>query len=189
MRERAFDPLFTTNEVGKGTGLGLSQIHGFAAQAGGFAEIDSEEGAGTKVSILLPLSTKEADRDVEIVHKAPEQLNAQVLLVEDNDQVRAFTHEILKDLGCTVLLAKDATEAIALLEDTSVEVVITDVVMPGMNGIELADTIKKRWRDLPVILATGYSDELIEKRPEYPSITKPFTSVHLQEALASALHL
>ena len=136
----------------------------------------------------MPLSTKQADRDVEVVHKAPEQLNARVLLVEDNDQVRAFTHEILKDLGCTVLLAKDGREAIALLEDTSVEVVVTDVVMPGMSGIELADTIKKRWRDLPVILATGYSDELVEKRPEYPSISKPFTSVHLQEALVSALH-
>lgn len=187
VRERAFDPFFTTKEVGKGTGLGLSQIHGFAAQAGGFAELDSEEGAGTKVSLLLPLSSKQADEDVDVVHKVPDQLHAQVLLVEDNDPVRAFTHEVLKDLGCTVLLASDATEAIALLEDTSVDVVITDVVMPGMNGIELADTIKKRWSHVPVILATGYSDELVSNRPEYPAITKPFTSAHLQEALASAL--
>jgi signal transduction histidine kinase len=187
VRERAFDPFFTTKEVGKGTGLGLSQIHGFAAQAGGFAELHSEEGAGTKVSLLLPLSSKQADEDVDVVHKVPDQLNAQVLLVEDNDPVRAFTHEVLKDLGCTVLLASDAAEAIALLEDTSVDVVITDVVMPGMNGIELADTIKKRWSHVPVILATGYSDELVSIRPEYPSITKPFTSAHLQEALASAL--
>ena len=187
VKERAFDPFFTTKEVGKGTGLGLSQIHGFAAQAGGFAEIESEEGAGTKLSLLLPLSTKQADEDATVVHNVPGELNAQVLLVEDNDQVRAFTHEVLEDLGCTVMVARDATEAIALLEKTSVDVVITDVVMPGMSGIELADTIKKRWSDVPVILATGYSHELVAKRPEYPYIAKPFNSVRLQEVLASAL--
>ena len=189
VKERAFDPFFTTKEVGKGTGLGLSQIHGFAAQAGGLAEIDSEEGAGTRVSLLLPLSSKQPDQDTDTVHNLPAQLKAKVLLVEDNDQVRAFTQEVLKDLGCTVLLASDATEAISMLEGTSVDVVLTDVVMPGMSGIELADTIKKRWGSVPVILATGYSDELVSKRPEYPSITKPFTSAHLQEALASALKI
>jgi CheY-like chemotaxis protein len=189
VKERAFDPFVTTKEVGKGTGLGLSQIHGFAAQAGGLAEIDSEEGAGTRVSLLLPLSSKQPDQDTDTVHNLPDQLNAKVLLVEDNDQVRAFTQEVLKDLGCTVLLASDAAEAIAMLEGTSVDVVLTDVVMPGMSGIELADTIKKRWSSVPVILATGYSDELVSKRPEYPSITKPFTSAHLQEALASALKI
>ena len=187
VKERAFDPFFTTKEVGKGTGLGLSQIHGFAAQAGGFAEIDSKEGAGTKVSLLLPLSAKQPSQDLEIVHKLPDQLNAQVLLVEDNDQVRAFADRILKDLGCTVLLATDATEAIARLEQNRVDAVITDVVMPGMSGIELADTIKERWKDVPVILATGYSDELIATRPDHPSIAKPFTSAHLQEALSTAL--
>ena len=188
VRERAFDPFFTTKEVGKGTGLGLSQIHGFAAQADGFAEIESEEGVGTRVSFLLPLSTKPADQNVDTVLDVPDQLNARVLLVEDNDRVRAFTHDVLKDLGCTVLLANDAAKAIALLEQTQVDVVLTDVVMPGMSGIELADVVKQRWSDVPVILATGYSEELIAKRPDFPSITKPFTSAHLHQALASALN-
>ena len=188
VRERAFDPFFTTKEVGKGTGLGLSQIHGFAAQAGGLAEIESEEGVGTSVSFLLPLSHKEVEQHVDTVHDVPDKLNASVLLVEDNDRVRAFTHDVLKDLGCTVLLANDATKAIELLEKTRVDVVLTDVVMPGMSGIELADLIKQRWSHVPVILATGYSEELIAKRPDFPSITKPFTSTHLHKALASALH-
>jgi PAS domain S-box-containing protein len=187
VRERAFDPFFTTKEVGKGTGLGLSQIHGFAAQAGGFAEIESEEGAGTRVSLLLPISSKEPDEHVEVSHEVPDKFEARVLLVEDNEQVQAFTHEVLEDLGCTVLLANDASQALVLLETNSIDVVITDVVMPGMSGIELADEIGKRWSDVPVILATGYSDELLAKRPEYPSITKPFTSVHLREALGAVL--
>jgi len=186
VRERAFDPFFTTKEVGKGTGLGLSQIHGFAAQAGGFAEIESEEGAGTTVSLFLPLSSKEPDEDVHVNHDIPDKFEARVLLVEDNDQVRAFTCDVLNDLGCTVLLASDALQAIAQLETNSVDVVITDVVMPGKSGIELADEISKRWT-VPVILATGYSEELVTKRPEYPSIAKPFTSAQLQEALGSAL--
>ena len=187
VRERAFDPFFTTKEVGKGTGLGLSQIHGFAAQAGGYAEIESEEGVGTKVSLLLPLSSKAPNQDIHVVHQIPGKFDARVLLVEDNDQVRAFAHEVLNDLGCTVLLASDAAQAIAQLETNPVDVVITDVVMPGMNGIELADEISKRWSAVPVILATGYSDELVTKRPEYPCIAKPFTSAHLQEALGAAL--
>ena len=117
----------------------------------------------------------------------PNKFDACVLLVEDNDQVRDFTHEVLNDLGCTVLLACDASQAIAQLETNSVDVVITDVVMPGMSGIELADEISKRWTDVPVILATGYSDELVAKRPQYPSIAKPFNSAQLQEALGLAL--
>ena len=75
-----------------------------------------------------------------------------------------------------------------MLEQTQVDVVLTDVVMPGMSGIELADVVKQRWSDVPVILATGYSEELIAKRPDFPSITKPFTSAHLHQALASALN-
>ena len=121
------------------------------------------------------------------MHGVPNKFDARVLLVEDNDQVRAFTQGVLNELGCTVLLASDASQAIAQLETNPVDVVITDVVMPGMSGIELADEISKRWSGVPVILATGYSDELVARRPEYPAIAKPFTSVHLQEALGAVL--
>jgi CheY-like chemotaxis protein len=117
----------------------------------------------------------------------PERLDAHVLLVEDNDKVRAFTQQVLEDMGCVVLLASNGSDAVALPDATRVDLVLTDVVMPGMSGIELADAIRERWPTLPVILATGYSDELVAKRPEFPSIAKPFTSADLQDAIASAL--
>jgi len=187
VKERAFDPFFTTKEIGKGTGLGLSQIHGFAAQAGGFAEIESEEGEGTTISLLLPFSTKKEEAAPATSAMRSSQLNAKVLLVEDNEQVREFANELLKDLGCSVALASNAAEALALLDDVSVDVVLTDVVMPGMSGIELADAIRVRRPELPVILATGYSDELVSGRSEYAFVTKPFMSADLQETLTAAL--
>ena len=187
--ERAFDPFFTTKEVGKGTGLGLSQIHGFAAQAGGFAEIQSEEGRGTTVSLLLPLSSKKPTDQTEAIRTNIGKLDAKVLLVEDNEQVRNFADEVLKDLGCHVVLANNADEALDVLNRNPVDVVISDVVMPGMNGIELADAIKARWHDLPVILATGYSDELASGRPEYPFVLKPFTAEQIHQAVSAALNM
>jgi PAS domain S-box-containing protein len=186
--ERAFDPFFTTKEVGEGTGLGLSQIHGFAAQAGGRAELTSAEGAGTTVSILLPRTSKEITR----LHRGGtlETLpqGVRVLLVEDNSQVRAFAKDLLEDLGCEVISAACADEALACLTDTKVDVVLSDIVMPGMSGIELGGRIKQLYPGLPVVLATGYSEQAARTSQQLPIILKPYSGPDLSGALARTIH-
>jgi len=185
--ERAFEPFFTTKEVGKGTGLGLSQIHGFAAQAGGRAEIHSREGQGTTVSIILPRSDKELSPgpDHLVISALPKGLT--VLLVEDNTPVRQFAESLLEDLGCEVISTASGEEALRLLETTPVDLVFTDVVMPEMSGVDLARKIREVNADVPVLLATGYSDEIIKGRPEFAVLPKPYRPQDLSEAMATLL--
>ncbi len=185
--ERAFDPFFTTKDVGEGTGLGLSQIHGFAAQAGGRAELKSAEGEGTTLSIVLPRS----DLDVSITSEsgdAPEiPAGTRVLLVEDNPQVRDFAKDLLEDLGCEVTCAASADEAFARLADCEVDVVLSDIVMPGMSGIELANRVSEICPNIPVVLATGYSEQAAHRSQPRPIILKPYSAGDLSSALAEAL--
>ena len=185
--ERAFEPFFTTKEVGKGTGLGLSQIHGFAAQAGGKAEIESREGAGTTIHILLPVTDEALSVQCEGPGKAVLPPGCRVLLVEDNRQVREFANELLADLGCVVLTAEDAEAALTVLKAQEVDLVFTDVVMPGSSGVELATGIRKQWPGLPVLLATGYSEELLKTDHPFRVLPKPYDGKSLTEAMAGAL--
>ena len=187
VKERAFDPFFTTQEVGKGTGLGLSQIHGFAAQAGGSTEIESQEGRGTTIAMVIPQSFKEVHPPNERSGGSQPLASTRILLVEDNDQVRAFAHNMLIDAGCHVIEASNAAEALQKLDGASVDLVLTDVVMPGASGVELANQIRRSMPDLPIVLVSGYSDELVDKGTDYPFLTKPFTSVELKTVLGSAL--
>jgi CheY-like chemotaxis protein len=185
--ERAFDPFFTTKEIGEGTGLGLSQIHGFAAQNGGRAELASAEGRGTTVSILLPCTDKEpaqpeADSGVSLLPN-----DVSVLLVEDNPQVRAFAFDLLVDLGCDVVSASSAVEALEHLASKEVDVVLSDIVMPGMTGIELARRIGELHPGLPVVLATGYSEQASQSVQARPILMKPYSAAELSAALAEAL--
>jgi PAS domain S-box-containing protein len=185
--ERAFDPFFTTKGVGEGTGLGLSQIHGFAAQSGGRAELKSAEGAGTTLSILLPLSTKDvAPARPEAADDAlPKGLG--VLLVEDNAQVRTFAEDLLRDLGCEVACAASADEALASLAGSTPDLVLSDIVMPGMSGIQLAGEIRRRHPHLPVVLATGYSEQAAQDQQQFPIVLKPYSAKDLCAAMARAL--
>ena len=185
--ERAFDPFFTTKKVGEGTGLGLSQIHGFAAQAGGRAELSSEEGAGTTLSLLLPRTGKDLTRLHE--NDTPQSLKegTRVLLVEDNAQVRVFANDLLQDLGCEVLCAASGDEALACLDEADVDVVLSDIVMPGMSGIELASRVKQARPRLPVVLATGYSEQAAQTSQPLPIILKPYSGADLSAALAQAM--
>ena len=185
--ERAFEPFFTTKEVGKGTGLGLSQIHGFAAQAGGHAEIHSRERKGTTVSLILPRSDKELAGPAEQGVTAPLPEGLAVLLVEDNQQVREFAQALLGDLGCRVICASNADEALRQLETEAVDLVFSDVVMPGMNGVELARRVREFDDQVPVLLATGYSDEIVKNRTEFAVLAKPYRTQELSEAMASLL--
>lgn len=187
VRERAFDPFFTTKEVGKGTGLGLSQIHGFTAQAGGFTEIESEEGRGTKISMFLPLSDKFIDESGPLQRQSKAMLSLKILLVEDNEQVRDFASEILRDAGCEVIKANDAAEALDKLDSQPIDLMLTDIVMPGQSGIQLANRVRKTRPSLPIVLVTGYSDEMLEGGADYPFIAKPFTATELKAAIEAAL--
>ena len=185
--DRAFEPFFTTKEVGKGTGLGLSQIHGFAAQAGGRAEIASRPGEGTTVTLVLPATDKPLP---EGVHDSPGSTiptGLRVLLVEDNAAVRAFAEGLLRDLGCEVIAADGAEQALKLIETGPIDLMLSDVVMPGMSGLALAREVRKTRPDLPVLLATGYSDEIRNTGSEFAVIAKPFGIGELGTAMAAAL--
>ena len=186
--DRAFEPFFTTKEVGKGTGLGLSQIHGFAAQAGGHAEIRSREGEGTTIAIVLPRSSKVP---AETAHEDPcAELppGLRILLVEDNPQVRVFAEELLDDLGCEVVSVDGGAAALEILGTRDFDLVLTDVVMPGMTGIELARQLRDLRPDLPVLLATGYSEEVVSGAPQFPVIIKPYGTRDLTAAIARTLN-
>ena len=185
--ERAFEPFFTTKEVGKGTGLGLSQIHGFAAQAGGRAEIKSQEGKGTTVSLILPRSDKELSRAPEEGPRSDFPKGLAVLLVEDNAQVRNFAEDLLRDMGCEVISAADGAEALQLLDTQPVDLVFSDVVMPGMSGVELARKIRAVKADVPVLLATGYSSEIVKSGAEFAVVPKPYRPRELGEAIVDVL--
>jgi CheY-like chemotaxis protein len=183
---RVFEPFFTTKPIGEGTGLGLSQIHGFATQSGGKAEIRSVLGEGTTVEICLPRSTRPpvgvAARDS---HQA-EGDGKLVLLVEDNDQVREFARGLLADLGFRVVVAASAAEALEALAGRAFDLVFSDIVMPGQSGIELARTIRERHADLPVLLTTGYSDELVKgDAADFGILAKPYSVGSLATALSA----
>jgi PAS domain S-box-containing protein len=185
---RAFEPFFTTKSVGKGTGLGLSQIHGFAAQTGGRAEIESRPGEGTIVRLFLPRTDKALAAADDKSGTAAAVGGQTVLLVEDNDLVRNFADGLLADLGYRVTSVASADEALARLADGGIDLVLTDIVMPGVNGIELARRINAARPGLPVLLATGYSDDVLKgAAAEFRVIAKPYGPVELAEAIAAAL--
>jgi CheY-like chemotaxis protein len=186
--ERAFEPFFTTKEIGKGTGLGLSQIHGFAAQAGGRAEIRSREGEGTTITLILPQTDKGlvAATESVVMSKLPEGLR--VLLVEDNPQVRDFAEGLLEDLGCRVVSAENGEKALDQLAADGIDLVVSDVVMPGMSGVELAQKVQEIHPKVPVLLATGYSDEIVQHGSEFSVLLKPFGAADLSKAMTAVLN-
>jgi len=185
---RAFEPFFTTKPVGKGTGLGLSQIHGFAAQTGGRAEIESVEGKGTTVRLVLP-RTQNSPASATAGRRAtriPKDLK--ILLVEDNAQVREFAGQLLEEFHCQVVSASNAEEALAALEQQEFDLLFSDVVMPGTSGLDLARLARERCPDLPIVLATGYSEEISERASlEFEIIRKPYGAEALSEKLSAAV--
>jgi PAS domain S-box-containing protein len=185
---RVFEPFFTTKAIGKGTGLGLSQIHGFAAQAGGKAEIESEVGKGTVLRIILPRSGKRVEAPPPDQRPSPLPEGLKVLLVEDNAPVRAFAAQLLRDLRCEVIEAADGDEGLDKALAADLDLVFSDVVMPGLSGLQLAQILADQRPGLPVLLATGYSDELRGDRPgRFAVVAKPYDSTMLAGAIAEVL--
>lgn len=180
---KVFDPFFTTKEVGKGTGLGLSMVYGFARQSGGGVDIASELGAGTTVTLLLPRAMARAE--VEETHEKPAieygSSSETILVVEDDDDVRAYTVGVLRELGYRVIEAHDGDAALRLIEkqEQPVKLLVTDVVMPQMSGHELAKAARLHRPALKVLYTSGYTRDTIMQEgrlePGMELLSKPFT--------------
>ena len=180
---KIFDPFFTTKPIGKGTGLGLSQVHGFAHQAGGTVEVESELDKGTKITVLLPRESAHPKAVVQDVADAGG--SGTVLLVEDNPEVASVSCSLLEQLGYTVRRVSDAETALREVERDGIDLVFSDIVMPGkMDGLGLARRLKEIRPDLPILLATGYSDAAANARGNFPILRKPYEIHELSRAIA-----
>ncbi|MBR1241818.1 PAS domain S-box protein [Bradyrhizobium sp. AUGA SZCCT0274] len=191
--EAIFEPFFTTKEVGKGTGLGLSQAFGFAKQSGGDIAVLSEPGQGATFTIYLPqaaMPTQAAEAAAAGQEPGPRGRGYRVLVVEDNDDVGQFSTELLEDLGYMVRRADNADTALAILaeDEFAADLVFSDVIMPGMNGVELAGVIRERYPGLPVVLTSGYSNVLAENAHRgFELIQKPYSVESLSRILRKAI--
>ncbi|MBI5129126.1 MAG: response regulator [Rhodopseudomonas palustris] len=190
--DRIFEPFFTTKDVGRGTGLGLSQVYGFVKQSGGHVTVDSDIGKGTTITLRLPLSAKPIDRSVATpsgdTSKSAER--SCVLVVEDNAEVGEFSTQLLHDLGYETVLASSAEQALELLDSDAARfnLVLSDVVMPGMDGVSLGREIRKRLPNLPVVLNSGYSHVLADDGHHgFELLHKPYSVEDLSKVLRRAL--
>jgi signal transduction histidine kinase/CheY-like chemotaxis protein len=184
--ERAFEPFFTTKETGQGTGLGLSQVYGFVRQSGGHIKIYSEPAHGTTIKMYLPRHRSGDQPQADMRTETVERGNGEtILVVEDDEGVRGYVAEILQDLNYRVLTAPDAAVALHILErqEQAIDLLLTDVVLPGMNGRQLADTIIARRADMRVLFMTGYSRNAIVHQgrldPGVSLIQKPLSAASL----------
>jgi signal transduction histidine kinase/ActR/RegA family two-component response regulator len=187
---RASEPFFTTKGVGKGTGLGLSMAHGFAVQSGGTLKLASRLDVGTTAEIWLP-EGKPAAQDVSAPKRrqGTTARNCTVLVVDDDALVAGATVAMLEDLGHTALEADSGERALKVLaEKRSIDLVITDQSMPGMTGLQLAQHIRERWPDMPIVLVTGHANLAEGCGLDLPHLlTKPFLQKDLAEALAAVV--
>jgi two-component system NtrC family sensor kinase len=186
--ERIFEPFYTTKEVGQGTGLGLSQVFGFAKQSGGEVIVTSEVGKGSRFTLYLPRVAGDDRRQPEPAEHAPpaDGHGISVLVVEDDNKVGTFAKDALTQLGYTITLVGNAVQALAVLtgEPDSFDVVFTDVVMPGMTGIDLAREIRRRHFNLPVVLTSGYSHVLSQNGGDgFELLQKPYSIEQLSRML------
>ena len=194
--ERVFEPFFTTKEPGVGTGLGLPQVYSFAKQSGGDVRIESRVGAGTRVTIHLPVLDGNPGLEPEArsaatqlaVHRA----SGLALLVDDNEAVRSVASAALERAGFAVREAGDGAAALRIVEEEpSLALLLTDIGLPGINGRQLAASARRLRPDLPIVLMTGYEQEMRNgEAPEeqaFPLVRKPFTPAGLADRIAAIL--
>jgi signal transduction histidine kinase/CheY-like chemotaxis protein len=186
IRERIFEPFFTTKQVDKGTGLGLSQVYGFIQQSDGDITVESELGSGTTFRLLLPLCDEPAPADDNPA--APSQLrrDAVALLVEDHPDVAAVATDYLTQCGYGVIRAETAEIALGILQERpDIDLIFSDIVMPGMSGIEFGRIVRQQYPQIPIILASGYSDKAAVALSEgFRLLQKPYAIDTLRKALA-----
>ena len=187
---KIFEPFFTTKALNKGTGLGLSQVHGFAKQSGGEIDVQSEVGIGTAFTMYLPLSEAGPEQCAASRRVRDHGLTTKrVLLVEDNEAVGEFARGLLEELGQIVTWVPSGDDAIAFLDVArdKIDLVFTDVIMPGMNGLDLARLIAQRWPELELVLTTGYSHVLAEESGHgFALLRKPYSVEGLIDILGSS---
>ncbi len=193
--EHIFEPFFTTKEVGKGTGLGLSQVFGFAKQSGGNVDVSSIAGQGARFTLYLPqvdgsgVDELPADGQ-QWGEPSAEEGKYRVLIVEDNLEVGRFANQILQDLGYETAWAANGQEALLMVgpDAMAFDAIFSDVVMPGMSGVALARELRLRRAELPVILASGYSDELARSACEgVEFLAKPYSADQVSRILLKAI--
>jgi two-component system cell cycle sensor histidine kinase/response regulator CckA len=192
VQARLFEPFFTTKEVGKGTGLGLATVHGIVARSGGSITVESTVNLGTTIKVFFPVD-ESADK---VVPPAERHADAPVtgrtlLVVDDARSLRVLTKRLAESLGYVVLLAANADEALrAVGEHPEIDLVLTDVVMPGWSGLDLSRRIREQRPDIRVVLMSGYADDAISQHgvlsADIPLLNKPFTSEMLAEKLREA---
>ncbi|WCP12303.1 Sensor histidine kinase RcsC [Sphingobium sp. AntQ-1] len=193
--EKVFDPFFTTKEVGKGTGLGLSMVYGFVKQSGGHIQILSTPGCGTTITLFLQRYLGHSAALAADVVPVDEQAGGHesILVVEDDDDVRAYTVGILRELGYRVIEAHDGSTALKLLEraDPVIALLLTDIVMPKMSGSQLADAAKALQPGLGVLYTSGYTRDAITRDGRLEAgvdlLTKPFTYTTLASKVRDLL--
>lgn len=192
--DRAFDPFFTTKPLGQGTGLGLSQVFGFVKQSGGHIKIYSRAGQGTTVKIYLPqlgATDDHADKSL-LAAETRSPRGETILVVEDNDAVRSFTTDTLREFGFQVLEAVDASEALKILDrNRAVDLLFTDIGLPGLNGRELAATVQRRYPKVRLLFTSGYAQMPLPATSsalmKTPLLSKPFTRAQLYERIVQML--
>ncbi len=194
VRKHIFEPFFTTKEVGKGTGLGLSTVYAAITQNHGHIEVDSTLGTGTTFRIFLPSADGEVEiRPVSRDIATPDRGDEQILLVEDDSTVRKLVSELLRQQGYNVLAAKHPAHALELVEgqDCEIEFLVTDVVMPGMSGPDLAERLAKRFPRMKVLFISGYTDSLVLRHglldAEHVMLQKPFDGTMLASKVRELL--
>jgi nitrogen-specific signal transduction histidine kinase/ActR/RegA family two-component response regulator len=193
VKERVFEPFFTTKPIGQGTGLGLSMIYGFVQQSEGYIDLQSALGRGTTVTLYLPVAPTEHDSvDVQQKDLVPKGTGQQILVVEDDDQVRFLVSYLLEELGYAVTTARDATSAMPHLSSSEkIDLLISDVGLPGMNGRQLAELMRVERPAVPVLFMTGYAESAAVQSEflgeNMAIIAKPFALDDFGRAVRRAL--
>jgi PAS domain S-box-containing protein len=185
-KARIFEPFFTTKPVGKGTGLGLSTVFEIVEDAGGTIELDTEEGKGTEFRVFLPWAGAERADDVGAA-SAEQQLGGTALLVEDDTTVRMTVRDYLQDLGFHVVEAKDRDEAVDVASSESLDLLVTDIVLPGGDGMLVAEEVRARQGSLPVLMMSAHPADYLAETGRItqgtPLLQKPFAAERLREAI------
>ena len=196
---RIFDPFFTTKDVGEGTGLGLSTVYGIIRQTGGFLDVESKVGEGTSFNIYLPATTdidlEEEEKEQTKVEEEPTKDltgSERILLVEDEDAVRTFSVRALGNKGYEVVSAEsgeNALEVYEALEDKHLDLIITDVVMPGMDGPTLVQRMRQGSPDMKIIFMSGYTEDKLKDHmgENIYFLPKPFTLKQLAAKVKEVL--
>ena len=190
--DKVFEPFFTTKPLGQGTGLGLSMVYGFAEQSGGTVRIHSAPGAGTSICLYLPTSPSAPVEDAATAGPTARGAGERVLVVEDEDAVRMLVREVLEELGYEAVEIADPAAALPCLRSGErIDLMISDIGMPGINGRELADEARRLRPGLPILFITGYAEHATTLTdfldPGMTLITKPFTLDKLAGSISALI--